>query len=165
MAREIHDFLAADHARLDALFARSIATDAIDLLAYEELRAGLLRHIAMEEKVLFAEARARRGGDPLPVTRQLRADHAALVSLLVPPPSHALLRRLREVLDEHNPLEAGDAGFYAACEQLAGCDWPAILARMQALPPLRISQHVDEPRIYEHIERVLSARTIRTDRK
>jgi hypothetical protein len=158
MAGEIHQFLEADHARLDALLARAIATDPLDEVAYEQFRAGLLRHIAMEEKVLFAEARARRGGDPLPITRRLRADHATLASLLVPPPSHDVLRTLRAILDEHNPLEEGDAGFYATCEQLAGSELPAILARMQALPPLRISQHVDEPRIYEHIERMLAAR-------
>jgi hypothetical protein len=158
MAGEIHHFLAADHARLDAWLARSIATESIDHVAYEQFRAGLLRHIAMEEKVLFAEARARRGGAPLPITRRLRADHAALASLLVPPPSHALLRTVRSVLDEHNPLEEGDDGFYASCEQLAGAELPAILARMQALPPLRISQHVDEPRIYEHIDRMLAVR-------
>lgn len=159
MAGEIHQFLAADHARLDVLLARSVCSDAIDLVAYEQLRAGLLRHIAMEEKVLFAEARARRGGEPLPITRRLRADHAALASLLVPPPSHALLRTLRSVLDEHNPLEEGDDGFYASCEGLVGSDLPAVLARMQALPPLRISQHIDDPRIYEHIDRMLAART------
>jgi hypothetical protein len=158
MAGEIHQFLAADHARLDALLARAVAADAIDHVAYEQFRAGLLRHIAMEEKVLFAEARARRGGDPLPITKRLRADHATLASLLVPPPRHDLLRTLRSVLDEHNPLEEGDDGFYASCEQLAGSDLPAILARMQALPPLRISQHVDEPRIYDHIDRLLAAR-------
>lgn len=158
MAREIHEFLAADHARLDALLARSIATDAIDHVAYEQFRAGLLRHIAMEEKVLFAEARARRGGEPLPITRRLRSDHATLASLLIPPPSHELLRTLRSVLDEHNPLEEGDDGFYAVCEQLVGSDAPAVLARMQALPPLRISEHLDEPRIYDHIDRLLAAR-------
>jgi hypothetical protein len=158
MAGEIHQFLTADHTRLDALLAQALASDAIDHVAYEQFRAGLLRHIAMEDKVLFAEARARRGGDPLPITRRLRADHAAIASLLVPPPSHALLRTLGSVLDEHNPLEEGDDGFYASCEQLVGSEYPAVLARMQALPPLRISEHVDEPRIYEHIERMLAAR-------
>jgi hypothetical protein len=29
---------------------------------------------------------------------------------------------------------------------------------MQALPPLRISEHLDEPRIYDHIDRLLAAR-------
>ena len=164
MAGEIHQFLAADHARLDALLARAVAADAIDHVAYEQFRAGLLRHIAMEEKVLFAEARARRGGDPLPITRRLRADHATLASLLVPPPSHDLLRTLRSVLDEHNPLEEGDDGFYASCERLIGGDLPAVLARMQALPPLRISEHVDEPRIYDHIDRMLAARKVTTPR-
>jgi len=158
MAGDIHQFLAVDHARLDALLAGSIAGDAIDHVAYEQFRAGLLRHIAMEDKVLFAEARARCGGERPPITTRLRADHAALASLLVPPPTVALLRRVREVLDEHNPLEEGVDGFYATCERLAGSDWSAILARMQALPPLRISEHVDEPRIYEHIDRMLAAR-------
>jgi hypothetical protein len=153
----IHAFLAADHARLDALLARSVAATAIDLSAYEQFRAGLLRHIAMEEKVLFAEARRRHGGE-LPIFRQLHADHAALASLLVPPPTHALLQIVRAVLDEHNPLEEGDDGFYASCEHLAGDDVPAILAQMQALPPVRIGQHVDEPRIHEHIVRMLEAR-------
>jgi hypothetical protein len=154
MAARIHEFLADDHARLDALLARAI----VDHTAYEQFRAGLLRHIAMEEKVLFAEARARRGGEPLPVTRGLHSDHAALASLLVPPPNPALLRAIREILDEHNPLEEGDDGLYAACEMLVGDDILAVLARMQALPPLRIAQHLDEPRIYEHIDRMLAAR-------
>ena len=158
MAGAIHAFLAADHARLDALLARSVAATAIDLSAYEQFRAGLLRHIAIEEKVLFADARRRREGEPLPVFKQLHADHAALASLLVPPPTHALLQLVRAVLDEHNPLEEGGDGFYASCEDLAGSDAQALLARMQALPPLRIGQHVDEPRIHEHIVRMLEAR-------
>lgn len=158
MAGTIHQFLTADHARLDALLARSTAADALDLVAYDQFRAGLLRHIAMEEKLLFAEARVRRGGEPLPITRRLHCDHAALASLLVPPPDHVLLRAVREILDEHNPLEEGDDGLYATCEQLIGNDMAAVLARMKALPPLRIAQHVDEPRIYEHIDRMLAAR-------
>lgn len=165
MAGAIHDSLAADHARLDALLARSVAASAIDLGAYEQFRAGLLRHIAMEEKVLFAEARRRHGGQPLPVFEQLHADHAALASLLVPPPTHALLQIVRAVLDEHNPLEEGQDGFYASCERLAGDEVQAVLARMQALPPVRVGQHVDEPRIHEHIVRMLEARRTASERK
>ncbi|MEO6777259.1 MAG: hemerythrin domain-containing protein [Kofleriaceae bacterium] len=158
MVGSIHQFLSEDHARLDDLLSRASGSKAIDVPAYDAFRAGLLRHIAMEEKVLFADARMRRG-EPLPLAKRLHADHATLASLLVPSPTHALLRTMRALLDEHNPLEEGDHGFYATCEELAGGDLAVLLARMQALPPVRVGSHVDEPRIHEHIARMLGSRT------
>ncbi|HET9988370.1 MAG TPA: hemerythrin domain-containing protein, partial [Kofleriaceae bacterium] len=149
-----------DHARLDGLLERAIA-EPDDRSAYDQLRAGLLRHIAMEEKVLFADARARRGGKPLPIVERLHADHAALASLLVPSPTPALLRTVRTILDEHNPLEEREHGLYEVAEQLAGVDSPEVLVRMQAIPPVRVSAHLDEPRIHEHIARMLAARMTR----
>ncbi len=157
MAGPIHELLARDHDRLDAALSRALA-DPIDLDAYRELRLGLLRHIAMEEKVLFADARTRRGGEPLPITAQLHADHAALASLLVPTPTHALLRTLQSVLAEHNPLEEAPGGLYEQCEQLAGGEIADVIARMRAIPEARAGAHVDEPRIHAHIARMLAAR-------
>lgn len=154
----LYEFLADDHVRLDRLLALALANETIDIVSYREFRAGLLRHIAMEEKVLFADARARRRGSPLPLTRQLHADHAALASLLVPPPTHELLANVREILDEHNPLEEGDDGLYATCERLASGDIDEVIARMRAIPPVRASEQLDEPRIHEHIARMLEAR-------
>ena len=155
----ISELLSRDHVRLRALLAQATSDPArIDLDAYREFRAGLLRHIAMEEKVLFREARERRNGAPLPVTRQLHADHAAIASLLVPPPTHALLATVRDILAEHDPLEEGPDGLYAQCEQLVGADLPAVLAQMHAIPAVRVSQHLDEPRVHEHIARMLIAR-------
>lgn len=154
----ISQYLADDHARLGSLLARAMATPAIDTAAYATFRAGLLRHIAMEEKVLFVDARSRRGGEPLAVTKQLHADHAALASLLVPSPTSTLLARVRDILVEHDPLEEDPGGLYEQCEQLAGADIGAVLARMHAIPAVRASRHVDEPRIHDHIERMLAAR-------
>jgi hypothetical protein len=154
----IHEFLAQDHERLDAAWKAAIGGAAIDLVAYGEFRAGLLRHIAMEEKVLFVDTRARSGGEPLPVTKQLHADHAALASMLVPPPTRELLATMHAVLEEHNPLEEEPGGLYDLCDQLAGAEVDAVLARMHAIPPVRASQHLDEPRIHEHIARMLAAR-------
>ena len=154
----IHAFLADDHARLDRLLARALAGERIELAAYEDFRAGLLRHIAMEEKVLFADARARRHGQPLAIVRRLHADHAALASLLVPSPTRELLATVRDILDEHNPLEEAEGGLYDTCERLAGDDVDAVVARMRAIPPVRASAHLDEPRIHEHIARMLAAR-------
>ena len=155
---KLHDFLTADHVRLRARMAEATAAPQIDLAAFRDFRTGLLRHIAMEEKVLFVDARARRNGERLPITKQLHADHAALASLLVPPPTHALLATIQSILVEHDPLEEGPDGLYARCEELAGPDLDAVLARMHAIPPVRASDHVDEPRVHEHIARMLAAR-------
>lgn len=151
----LHALLADDHARLDQLLTRALANDQA---AYDEFRAGLLRHIAIEEKVLFADARVRRGGAPLPIVRQLHADHAALASLLVPSPTRALLEDICMILNEHNPLEEDEGGLYDTCEQLAGTDLEAVLARIHAIAPVRVSAHMDEPRIHDHIARMLVAR-------
>lgn len=155
----IHRYLTADHVRLRALLERATADPSrIHRGAYDEFRAGLLRHIAMEEKVLFCDARARRGGEPLPVTAQLHADHAAIASLLVPSPTPALLAAIRDILAEHDPLEEGPEGLYAQCERLAGADLDDVIARLHAIPPVRVSRHVDEPRVHAHIARMLAAR-------
>jgi hypothetical protein len=154
MPGAIHELLSRDHERLDALLARAD----VDRAAYSELRAGLLRHIAMEEKVLLPEAKRLRGGEPLPIVKQLKADHAALASLLVPPPTAALVATIRGLLAEHNPLEEGPAGMYAACEALIGGDAERILEAMRAVPVVRASAHLDEPRIHDHIARMLQAR-------
>jgi hypothetical protein len=155
----IERFLAADHVRLRRLLAQATSDPSrIELEPYLEFRAGLLRHIAMEEKVLFLDARQRRNGEPLPVAKQLHADHAAIASLLVPSPTHALLAAIRDILDEHDPLEEGPDGLYAQCERLVGADLEDVLARMHAIPPVRVGQHVDEPRIHEHIARMIAAR-------
>jgi len=154
MPGAVHDFLSRDHERLDALLARAD----VDPAAYAEFRAGLMRHIAMEEKVLLPEAKRLRGGEPLPIAKQLKADHAALASLLVPPPTPALVATIRSLLGEHNPLEEGDAGMYAACEALIGSEADRVLEAMRAVPPVRASAHLDEPRIHDHIARMLEAR-------
>lgn len=70
MAGVVHRFLAQDHDRLDELLRRAVADpDAIERAPYQQFRAGLLHHTAMEEKVLLAEARRVRG----PLAAQFRA--------------------------------------------------------------------------------------------
>lgn len=157
--RTIQQYLSDDHARLDALLADAIADpQRVDLAPYAQFRAGLLRHIAMEEKVLFADARSRRDESLKRMIDVLHADHAAIASLLIPPPTHELIATLRSVLDEHNPLEEGPDGLYARCDEAAGAGVAGVIARMEAIPPVRASQHLDEPRVYEHITRMLAAR-------
>jgi hypothetical protein len=146
---------------MDALLLRSIAEPGVvDMKVFAEFRAGLLRHIAMEEKVLLPEA-CRRNGEPLPIAKQLRADHAALASLLVPMPTHEIVAMIRGILEDHNPLEEGLGGMYHVCERLAGAELEALLARVRATPDVPSKPHFDGPRVHEHIARLLRARTLR----
>lgn len=160
MPGPIETFLADDHARLDSLLRRAVAnSDVLDRDAYDQFRAGLLRHIAMEEKVLLPEARRRRLGAGLPIAKQLRADHSVLAALLVPSPTHAIITTIREILVGHNQLEEGPAGVYAICEELAGAEADALLGRLRAVPEVPVAAHFDGPRVHEHIARLLKART------
>jgi hypothetical protein len=159
MASILHTFLADDHARLDALLRRADANPSvIDRAAYAEFRAGLLRHIAMEEKVLLPEAKRRRDGASLPIAKQLRADHAALAALMVPTPTHGLITAIRGVLEVHNQLEEGPAGVYETCEALAGADAEMLLERLRAVPEVPVAPHFDGPRLHAHIASLLKAR-------
>lgn len=159
MRGPLYRFLEQDHARLDALLRRADAVPStIDFDAFEAFRGGLLRHIAMEQKVLLPEARRLRGGQPLDIARQLRADHAALAGLLVPTPTHAIIATIRRVLAEHNPLEEDPGGLYEHCEELAGTEVDALVTRMRAMPQVPMAPHFDGPRAFAAIENLMRAR-------
>lgn len=155
----LHQFLSDDHARLDALLGKASADPrALDLAAYAAFRGGLLRHIGMEERILFRDARRRRAGAPLAVTARLRADHSALAALLVPTPTHALLATVRAILEEHNRLEEDPGGAYEACDLLAADDAQQLVAALRAAPEVRQAPHFDGPLVHEHITSLLEAR-------
>ena len=158
MAGSLHRYLQADHARLDGLLRQADAGPGVDMEAYRSFRAGLLRHIAMEERILLRDAKQRRGGDPLPVAKQLRADHAVLAALLCPTPTHEIIDMIQKILAEHNPLEEGPDGLYATCERLAGSEVEVLVARLQATPAVKEARHFDGPRIRHHIVNLLQLR-------
>jgi len=140
------DHLADDHARLGALLAQSDCDPSrFDHEAFERFRAGLLRHIGLEEKILLPHARRKRGGDPHPLARRLRIEHAAITSLLVPTPDDALVAELRSLLLAHNAIEEGVGGLYETCEALAGEDVAELLARMRSAPSVPLCPHYDGP--------------------
>ncbi len=145
-AGRLSQYMAADHARLEALLERSVADpDRFDAASFEEFRAGLLRHISIEEKILLADARRRRGGEPLPVAKLLRVEHGALASLLVPTPDHALVAEIRTLLRSHDAREEGPGGLYEACERLAGDEASALLERARKAPAVPVAAHFDGP--------------------
>jgi hypothetical protein len=141
-------YLAEDHARLDALLARAVRhRGGVDLEPYGAFRAGLLRHIGIEEKILFPAIRAARGGEPHADWKRLRIDHGAITSLLVPPPSPDLVAELRSILEPHNVVEEAPGAAYAAADGLAPRDADLVLRMMRAYPPVRVAAYRDGPRV------------------
>ncbi|HVS33910.1 MAG TPA: hemerythrin domain-containing protein [Thermoanaerobaculia bacterium] len=176
MAGELHDFLARDHERLDELLRRCVKRDGtIDREPYERFREGLLRHIAIEERILFPLARhserseesgggpARRGTAQTPrflatlgmTVQQLHRDHAALAALLVPPPTPAEIERIIEILQPHNELEEVADGLYEAVEAIAGADISALMTRVRATPPVALAPHADTEVTRRSIEQLV----------
>jgi hypothetical protein len=164
MPGPLHQYLAGDHDRLAVLLDEASARPGeVEPTAYEAFRAGLLRHIGIEERILFPLARRARGGDPLPVVAQLHRDHAALAALLVPPPTTEIIATIQALLDEHNVLEEEDGGLYEACEHFAGEELDALVAQVRTAPEIPVAPHFDTPNVHQNIQVLLAARTANQD--
>lgn len=139
-------FMTEDHVGIDrTLQASSLDDGSIDATTYARFRHDLLRHIAMEEKVLLPYARGKRAGEPLPLAAQLRIDHGQIAKLLVPSPRADVIDELCQVLDRHNALEEGAGALYAICDALAGDEAAAIVERLRAQPAVPVAPHYDGP--------------------
>jgi len=157
MHGEIHRYLAGDHERLDTLLERAISDpENIDTAAYAEFRAGLLKHIGIEEKVLFPAARKHRGGEALPLAAKLRLDHGALTALLVPSPTPPIVAGIRAILGVHNTIEEDAGGAYDQCEELLGAEIDRILLEMRNFPAVKVLPHVDSQFVMEATRRALA---------
>ena len=156
MPGRLYEYLAQDHAVLGQLLEDAIShPGGIDLAAYESFRAGLLRHIGIEERILFPMARRMRGGEPLPIEARLHRDHAALAALLVPPPTMELLHTMKALLERHNDLEERTGGLYELCEALVGEEPSA--TQLRAAPAVPVAPHVDSAKVHENIRLLLDA--------
>jgi hypothetical protein len=150
-------FFSDDHRRLDALLQRATAIPGrVDLAPFGEFRAGILRHIGMEEKVLIPAARRARGGEPLPVAAKLRVDHGAIAALLVPTPTVALVADLRSFLVLHNRREEGTGGLYEACDEAIGAaEAETLVAELRGFPEVPLNPYNDGPLVTRHIRETL----------
>ncbi|MEO6111796.1 MAG: hemerythrin domain-containing protein [Nitrospiraceae bacterium] len=155
-AGPVTDFLVEDHRRLEGLLQSAVAqVGSVDQGAYDQFRAGLLRHIGMEEKTLLPAAQRLRGGEPLPIAAKLRLDHGAIASLLMPPPSAAVIATICAVLKVHNTIEEGPGGLYETCDELAGSESAQLLAKLQAAPEVTVLPHSDTPTVMNTVHRAL----------
>jgi hypothetical protein len=159
-------YLAEDHDRLDGLLRRSLARpDQVEREAFDAFRAGLLRHIAMEEKILLPAAREARGGEPLPVARRLRIDHGAITSLLVPTPTPSIGAELRSILEPHDVVEEEPGGLYETCDTLLAGRAAELVQRMEACPPPRLNRYQDGPNVHRTAASALASSARQFDRK
>jgi Hemerythrin HHE cation binding domain len=155
-AGPVKDFLVEDHRRLETLLQQAVANaDHVDQGAYSQFRAGLLRHIGMEEKILLPAAQRFRGGEPLPIASKLRLDHGAIASLLMPPPTAAIIATIHAVLKVHNTIEEGPGGLYETCDELADSESAQLLAKLQAAPELAVLPCSDSPAVMPAVQRAL----------
>ncbi len=132
-------FLSSDHDRLEELLQRALDSgDPVTSPDFAAFRAALLRHIGIEETIVFPAIARYQGGTPSPDAARLRADHGAIASLLVAEPTPAIFRMLRHILDGHNALEESPDGVYARIDALAGEEASALLSRIHAHPEVPV---------------------------
>jgi hypothetical protein len=154
---EVSRFLADDHVRLDGLLRRALADPVhVDRAAYAEFRAGQLKHISMEEKILFPAAKRANDGEPLPIVAKLRRDHAAIAALLMLPPTPAIVAALQTILNGHNAIEEDPGGLYGTCDEILATEADEILACLRAAPGVRVNQHADAPLVFGAARRALA---------
>lgn len=149
-------FMIDDHARLDTLLRHATSTPGrIDQSAYDAFRAGLLRHIALEEKFLLPRVHSQLDSEALAIADRLRREHGALATLLMPTPTPAIVATLRRILEAHNKLEEGPTGFYATCEELLQEEAHNLLPQMKAAAEPAVRAHSDTPTVRQTLNRVL----------
>ena len=158
MTRErITEYLLADHREIEAGLSRARA-GAFDLDAFTAMRRRLLRHIAVEEKILFPAVRA---ADPAALfdARELKLEHAAIGSLLVPVPDLALAGEIAGLLARHDEREESAGGVYARCEAAIGEASFELAERARAFPEVRASADLDRPGLRRTAREALDAAT------
>jgi hypothetical protein len=132
MNKPIYQFFTNDHRRIDELLDKATADlTSVKEEYYQQFRTGLLKHIKMEEKILFPAAQKANGNVPLPLAAKLRLDHGALTSLMVVSPSPEVIKVLRYVLDKHDLLEEEPGGMYHVCERLTEGETNALLLQLE----------------------------------
>ncbi len=153
--RGLREALGADHQRLDRALSRALRDDGtVDEFSWNEFRKGLLRHIAIEERVLLPLLRSR--DQETEADRQLHRDHAALAALLVPPPGPGEMQSIQRILEAHNPLEEGADGLYERVEVAAGDHLAELLQRVDAVAPVPLSPQADTPVVRRSIAKLLA---------
>jgi len=119
MSKSLHQFFEKDHRRIDVLLDKAMEnSNEIELNYYHQFRTQLLRHIKMEENILFPAAKKENPEVMKAFLPQYRLEHGAITALMVPPPTPTLVKVIRYLLHTHNMKEEDEQGLYDICESL-----------------------------------------------
>lgn len=147
MNKPLYQFFTADHHRIEALLDQAAEQPGdIEMKYYHQFRTGLLRHIKMEEKTLFPAAQKVDSEVMLKLLPRYRSEHGALTALMVPPPTPALIRVIRYVLEKHDMAEEEPGGLYDVCEALTQGQTLELLDRLTGTPDVPV--HPPNPAPY-----------------
>ncbi|HVN48376.1 MAG TPA: hemerythrin domain-containing protein [Bacteroidota bacterium] len=153
----INKYFTKDHRRLESLLHRAFnSRENIDETAYAEFRSGLLKHIAMEEKILIPALSNVRDGAPYPLAAQLRLEHGAIASLLVLPPSVTVKNVLLGILQHHNKREESESGLYSDCDCLLSNAPENIMQKTMRYPDVPVMPYNDSPHAHDAARRAVA---------
>lgn len=157
MQGPIMSYLEYDHARLDHLLksAAAVVRDDVHPDEYARFRSGLLRHIGLEERILFPMMAKHWGVEMIPDVRQIHLDHGAIASLLMVPPTPSVIAALRGILHLHDRLEEKEGGVYQACEEFSGRQSRDIAIKLMSAPPVPVAPINRRPEVLEMTQRAL----------
>lgn len=131
MNKPLHDFFTQDHHLIESYLNKATENDDIDLEYYHLFRTRLLRHIKMEEKVLFPAAKEVNPTLMQALIPQYRLEHGALTALVVPPPTKEIIRIIRNLLNIHDLKEEEKDGMYDICESLTQGQTEVLLSQLE----------------------------------
>lgn len=133
MNKPLNQFFTNDHHRIDQILQKAIKNpDEIDLNYYHQFRTQLLRHIKMEEKILFPAAKQVNLTVMQELIPRYRLEHGALTALMVPPPNYELIKVIQYVLEKHDMAEEEPGGLYDICETLTEGQTQELLIQLAA---------------------------------
>lgn len=142
MNKPLYNYFTKDHRRIEDLLEKAIENiNDVNMEYYHQFRTGLLKHIKMEEKILFPAAQKANGGVPLPLAAKLRLDHGALTSLMVVPPTPDVIKAVKHILEKHDILEEEEGGMYDACEILSDEETKALLEQLDLVTEVPVHPH------------------------
>lgn len=156
MNKSLHIFFTEDHHRIDNLLNKATEQPGeIEMNYYHQFRTQLLRHIKMEEKILFQAAKKANPVVMKELLPQYRLEHGALTALMVPPPTLFLIKVIRLLLEIHDMAEEEQGGLYDVCEALMHGQTQELLDKLIATKEVPVYPPNSAPIAIESAKRAL----------
>jgi len=156
MNKPLHQFFTEDHHRIDKLLTKATEQAEIEMDYYNQFRSQLLRHIKMEEKILFPAAKKVNEQVVQKLIPRFRLEHGALTALMVPPPTLSLINVIRHVLEKHDMAEEEPGGLYDVCEALTQGQTQELLDQLAVTEEVPIHPPNPAPIAIESARRALA---------